>query len=79
MSGFIERELGRLRAAILDHSNADKRDFLHAAQQALEWAREPNGFATPFAMVMGIREERVDCPALRHPVQSSDIHVPPMS
>ncbi len=60
MSGFIERELDRLRAAYLDHGNADKRAALCAAQQALEWAREPTGFAAPFAMVMGTREEPAD-------------------
>jgi hypothetical protein len=67
MSGFVEREIDRLRAAILDHGNADKRDALYAAQQALEWAREPTGFAAPFAVAMGIREAREDCPASHRP------------
>jgi hypothetical protein len=67
MNGFVERELDRLRAAILDHGNAEKRNALYAAQQALEWAREPNGFAPPFAVAMGIREAREDCRAVSRP------------
>ena len=32
MNGFVERELDRLRAAILDYGNAERRDALCAAQ-----------------------------------------------
>ena len=63
MSGFVERELDRIHAAILDGANADKRDALYAAQQALEWAREPTCYATRFAVAMGIQEVRGDCQA----------------
>ena len=67
MNGFVERELDRLRAAILDYGNAERRDAPYAAQQALEWAREPNGFAPPLAVAMGIQEAREDCRAVSRP------------
>jgi len=51
--GFIERELDRIAAAIADPTKEAKRGELYAAQQALKWTTEPQGFAAPFDVVMG--------------------------
>lgn len=50
---FIQRELGRLQGALLDPANAERYDRLYAAQQALAWAAEPEGFRSPHDMIMG--------------------------
>ena len=47
MTGFIERELGRIEAALREPRFADQYDQLYAAQQALSWALEPEGFQRP--------------------------------
>lgn len=47
---FIQREIDRLREAILA-SEGDKRDQLYAAQQALSWALDPACFKTPYSLV----------------------------
>lgn len=40
---------------------------LYAAQQALAWAMNPQGFASPYAMITGIREGSEDCLADSRP------------
>ena len=50
---FLQRELDRVRRALLDPLNRDRYDELYAAQQALSWASEPNGYASPMKMLMG--------------------------
>jgi hypothetical protein len=78
--GFVSRELARIHAAICDPANEGHRPELLAAQQALSWAIEPAGFRAPFAAIMGIEEEKADCPGYPHPAQFSDIHcLPPTS
>jgi hypothetical protein len=69
---FIERELARLGAAIVDPINAERRDQLYAAQQALGWAIEPTGIKTPYNMIMGTPEEPGDYPGEPRPPSSSD-------
>ena len=69
--GFIERELARLGAAIVDPSNAERRDQLYAAQQALGWATEPTGVKSSYDMIMGIPGEPGDCPGEPRPLLSS--------
>lgn len=50
---FLQRELDRVQCALRDPSNKDQYDELYAAQQALAWASEPNGYASPMKMLMG--------------------------
>jgi hypothetical protein len=65
---FLAREIGRIRASILAGSN--RRDELYAAQQALEWALEPDGIQSPYRMIMGIQEGSEDYPSELHPALS---------
>lgn len=53
--GYIKRELDKISAAIRGGSNHERE--LYAAQQALAWATEPEGFASPFAMIMGTQAD----------------------
>lgn len=46
----IQRELDRVRSAI-PGADALLRDRLMIAQQALEWALEPSGFAPPYETI----------------------------
>lgn len=62
---FIRREAGRIRAAILDGSNREAE--LRAAQQALEWALEPRGIASPLAVIKGTQEGSGGCRACPDP------------
>ena len=61
MSGFIDRELYRIEAALRDETHSERRQELYAAQQALSWALEPNGFASPFDAITGIQATPVGC------------------
>lgn len=61
--GLIQREIDRLRLSLV--ADPDQR-ALYAAQQALEWALEPSGVKSPYAMVTGILEEPADCLARHH-------------
>jgi hypothetical protein len=69
---FIARELERLAEALRNPQNASAHERLYAAQQALAWANEPNGFRSPFAMIMGTRASSEDCSDARHPTPFSD-------
>lgn len=71
---FIQRELNKISIALA--SAGGKRAELYAAQQALIWATEPAGFASPYAMIMGTQEGSEDCSADRHPLPSSGTHYP---
>ncbi len=51
---FLQRERDRVQRALRDPSNKDRYDELYAAQQALAWASEPNGYASPMKMLTGI-------------------------
>ena len=68
---FIQREIDRLRAALLE-SNPATYDSLYAAQQALAWASEPDGFKSPTDLIQGTREDSEDCSARSCPPLSSD-------
>lgn len=57
----IEKELERIRERLVNHPPPMEYGPLYAAQQALEWVRDPDGSAPPFAMITGIREERTGC------------------
>lgn len=65
---FIQREIDRFNAAI--RSGESNREELYAAQQALAWVMEPEGFASPAAMLMGIQEGSKDYSEIPHPLQS---------
>jgi hypothetical protein len=64
---FVERELNRLAAAIRAGQTSDVNAKLRAAQQALSWAMEPQGFASPFDAIArshtltGIQASSEDC------------------
>lgn len=49
--GFVERELDRLAAALREPQPPERYAQLHAAQQALAWTTEPQGFAAPLDMI----------------------------
>ena len=49
--GFIQRELALLECALRTPQAPDVYAQLYAAQQALAWAMEPGGFASPAVMI----------------------------
>ena len=67
---FIQRELDRVQRAMRDPSKGDHYDELYAAQQALVWALEPNGYASPVKMLTGIPGDSEGCSAPLHPPSS---------
>lgn len=71
--GFVERELTHIKKALEKTSEGPLFDRLYAAQQALEWTQEPDGFKSPHKMIMGIQEDLTDCSDEPRPLQSSDI------
>ena len=78
--GFIEREVNRIEAALLAAPEPSERfGQLFAAQQALKWATEPQGFAAPLDVIeRGAVQlpmpdtlgETVGCLAAAHPAPS---------
>ena len=68
--GFIDRELAQIKKALEETSEGPLFDRLYAAQQALEWAQEPNGFKSPHMMLMGTQEDSADYSVDLHPLQS---------
>ncbi len=67
---FLQRELDRVQRALRDPSNKDRYDELYAARQALAWASEPNGYASPMKMLTGILGDSEGCSALPRPPSS---------
>jgi hypothetical protein len=68
---FLQREISRLNDAIRSTpSQESQHKELYAAQQALSWALEPTGFASPHDMIMGIRANSEDCQENIHPAAS---------
>jgi hypothetical protein len=72
--GFVDRELSRIEAALTEVREGDPHyDQLYAAQQALKWATEPQGFAAPLDVIergavglprsAGTLEATADCSA----------------
>ncbi len=49
--GFIERELSKISAAMAEPCSNESYCQLYAAQQALSWALDPAGFASPLGVV----------------------------
>jgi hypothetical protein len=49
--GFIQRELDRIAGALRRAPSPECHQRLYAAQQALSWALEPNGFAAPYDVI----------------------------
>lgn len=66
---FVLRELDRIRSLLIDGSHPQHSE-LYAAQQALSWAQEPDGFASPLKMITGTLVDSRDCPPLSNPAQS---------
>ncbi len=62
---FIRREIDRIRESLV--ASGPRYDELYAAQQALEWALEPSGTKSPYAMITGIQEGSGDYPAPSNP------------
>ncbi len=69
---FLQRELDRIREALLSERDGEIYDRLYAAQQALAWSSDPTGFRSPLNSIMGIQEGSVDCSARPRPHRSSD-------
>ncbi len=67
---FIKRELDRIRHVLCDPSKHNRYDELYAAQQALAWASEPNGYASPMKMITDISGDSEGCSALPRPPSS---------
>lgn len=66
--GFLEREIDRIRAALLLTPPGLQYDRLYAAQQALAWAGDPDGFKGPYDLIMkGTPEDSKDCSVRSHP------------
>lgn len=68
--GFVEREMDRLAEALREPQDGTTWRELHAAQQALEWSREPHGFAAPSTVLLGHAPDAMGSPAA--PVDCSD-------
>jgi hypothetical protein len=76
--GFVSRELARLEAALREPQTEERYCQLYAAQQALAWATEPVGFATPYETILrgriqpltGTLEGSEDCSAEARPPRS---------
>jgi hypothetical protein len=69
--GFIQREIARIARQIMRPENEAITDRLYAAQQALWWALDPDGYACPSGVILGTAEDREDCPAEYYPEPSS--------
>ena len=67
---FVARELERLSRALGEGAENPRYPEIYAAQQALSWALEPQGFAAPYAMLLDIPEVSGDCSAPVHQPQS---------
>ena len=67
---FIQRELDRIGDALRSNPQANDYDRLYAAQQALAWASDPQGFRPPFASIRGTQEGSEGCSAPPHPLRS---------
>jgi hypothetical protein len=77
--GFIQREIERIAAALLQPQTTERYGQLYAARQALAWADEPNGIASPYDTIQRGRVQAptedtpagsVGCPSESYPVPS---------
>ena len=69
---LIETEINRIRSVLANDPNHPKYEQLYAAQQALCWSTDPNGFKSPFTMIMGNQGEQGDCLGKNHLPPSLD-------
>ena len=67
---YIQRELEKLAQALREPNLTDEYDQFYAAQQALSWALEPEGFKRPYDMITGTPGDSADCSARGHRAQS---------
>ena len=67
---FIQRELDRIGDALRADPTPNDYDRLYVAQQALAWATDPSGFASPMKHIRGIQEDLGDCQPCPDPGQS---------
>jgi hypothetical protein len=67
---FIQRELNRIEVALRQPQSGNRYAELYAAQQALAWAIEPTGFASPHATIMGTLADSGDCQPESNPASS---------
>lgn len=58
---FIQREADKLGRVLREAPDGERHAELRAAKQALAWASEPQGFASPFDYIMGIRRDSEGC------------------
>lgn len=63
----ILEEAARLRTRLINEPDGARYAELYAAQQALSWALQPEGFAAPYEMLTGTPEGRAGCPAEPRP------------
>ena len=69
-AGFVQRELRRIAVALREAPSPECYERLYAAQQALSWALEPNGFASPYDAITGTPAATADCSVSLRPPQS---------
>ncbi|WP_269402727.1 hypothetical protein [Henriciella marina] len=67
---FIQRELDKIGQALRAEPQPADYDVLYSAQQALSWASDPNGFASPLKQIRGTQEDSGDCQPCRGQDQS---------
>jgi len=69
---FLNRELDKIQPDLNKMRETDPSRYaqLFAIQQALSWASDPNGFRSPYDMVMGTQEGLEDCSGPPHPALS---------
>lgn len=72
--GFVQRELDRIAIALRRAPNPECYARLYAAQQALSWALEPDGFKSPYEAITGIPANSADCLAYQSPLSSEGTH-----
>lgn len=57
---FIQRELDRISDALRANPHGNDYDRLYTAQQALAWAIDPEGYASPMKHIRGTQEGSAD-------------------
>lgn len=73
VNSFVQRELDRIRAAMLEPRSEEQYRLLYAAQQALGWALDPRAFARPSdTITVGNLAGSANCSARSRPAQFSD-------
>ena len=67
---FIQREIDRIRDAMLKDMDGPNHDRLYAAMNALEWAKDPNHIKSPYLAITGKEEEPEGYSAPPRPLES---------